>query len=636
MTRCNHVVLRYFLVFSLLLSACVVNAQQDAARHRRAIRNIIEEKLRIDADSLHVFLNNPQEYRRRHPDLQEGESEKNLNTLQVLDNKKISTANMHEAEIHAAINPTDPNNIVCGVISPTFPFTCPIYYSKDGGSTWKKSAFKTTQHGSKGTIIGGGDPVFCYDHTGALYFTWLIQYQPNSSVNDYNMDLYWVKSTDGGATFQRDESKDAILLGKVVNQDYADPLTVAVDKQWVMCDLSNSKYKGTFYAAMLHTIGPEWLIRLRKKDPMSDHFDTTSVTAAVEDISFGQQCSLEVDTLGQVHMVFLASLKSDTLSKGKWYWHIVDAVSSDGGNSFESVYEISKAFILNYDPPTDSYVGIPSGAASADAFPQVVCDKTSSSTRKATNNLYCVWSGSGIDSMENRGFDTYFTRSVDGAKNWSRPIVVNDDPQQSKSTQLYSTIAVNEDGVIAVCWYDRRDDKADNKGHYYMALSFDNGLTFRKNIQLSSQITDFSKFTGPFARATGEYNQVVMTKTHAIAFWADGRSGTMQVYMAKVPLDTAATGVESVHTLDNDWSIDLISPNPLHDVCRLHASSSAEHNLQAQLFALDGKLVAEMSEIHLVEGKSIVELPLPKLSTGTYMLRVNEGENSAVLRLIVE
>ena len=636
MTRSNHSVLRYFLVFSLLLSACVVNAQQDAAPHRRAIRNIIEEKLRIDADSLGVFLTNPKEYRERHQGLQESESDKTLNSVQAIDNKKISTVNNHEAELHTAVNPTDPNNIVCSVISPSFPFSCPIYYSKDGGSTWKKSAFKTTQHGAKGTILGGGDPVMCFDHTGSLYLTWLLLYQSGSNANEQNMDLYWVKSTDGGVTFQRDETKDDILLGKVINKDYNDPLSVVVDKQWVMCDLSNSKYRGTFYAAMLHTKGPEWFIRLRKKDPTSDRFDTTSVTATIGDISYGHTCSLDVDTLGRVHMVSLTSLKSDTCDKGKWYWHITDAISADGGQSFESVHEISKAFVLDYDPSTDEFLGLPSGAASADSYPQVVCDKTSSATRKATNNMYCVWSGSGIDSMGTRGFDTYFSRSTDGGMTWSRGIVVNDDPSPSKSTQLFSTIAVNEDGIIAVCWYDRRTDSADNKGHYYMALSFDNGQTFRKNIQVTNQITDFSKFTGPFARSTGEYNQVVITKTHAIAFWADGRSGTMQVYMAKVPLDTAATGVETVRTLESDWSIEQIITNRDHSSFKLKAESNSDHTLQAQLYSLDGKLIFEKREIHLSQGTSIVELPFADLVNGAYLLRLSENDHVSVLRLLVQ
>ena len=638
MTWSNRFLLRHFFLVVVLIamSANVLVAQHEATPHRRIIRNLIEEKLRIDADSLHSYLQDPQAYRLRHPVGEDVELAKGENSLQTPDNKKISTQNVQEKEIHAAVNPTNPNNIVCSPISVTNPQLCPIYYTMDGGSTWKKSGFKTTQHGSKGILLGGGDPVFCYDHTGALYITWIMHYQPGSDANDRNIELYWAKSTDGGATFQRDESKDGILLGKVINQNYGDLQSVVVDKQWVMCDQSNSKYRGTFYASMLHTIKGEWIIRLRKKVPTSDHFDTTSVTATIGDISYGQQCALDVDTLGRVHMVSLTSLQSDTCGKGKWYWHITDAISTDGGDSFESVHEVSRAFVLDYDPSTDDFLGKPSGAESADSYPQIACDKTSSATRKATNNMYCVWSGSGIDSMEARGFDTYFSRSTDGGMSWSRGIVVNDDASPSKSTQLFSTVAVNEDGVIAVCWYDRRGDSADNKGHYYMALSFDNGQTFRKNIQVTNQITDFSKFTGYNARSTGEYNQVVMTKTHAIAFWADGRSGTMQVYMAKVPLDTAATGVESIQTLDNDWSIEQISPNPMHDVCRLNASSNAERILQAQVFSLDGKLVAELSQVHLVEGKSVIELPLPKLTTGAYVLRLNENDNSAILRFVVE
>src|SRR5262252_3734833 len=55
--------------------------------------------------------------------------------------------------------------------------------------------------------------------------------------------------------------------------------------------------------------------------------------------------------------------------------------------------------------------------------------------------------------------DALFSRSVDGGATWSAaPIRVNDDPVTSKADHLFPAVAVDEDGQLAVVFYDRRRD----------------------------------------------------------------------------------------------------------------------------------------------------------------------------------
>jgi hypothetical protein len=75
-------------------------------------------------------------------------------------------------------------------------------------------------------------------------------------------------------------------------------------------------------------------------------------------------------------------------------------------------------------------------------------------------NLYLVWqdsrfSGGVIDEIA-------FSMSTDAGRNWTRPVKINKTPNranQFREAAFVPTIAVNEDGVLAVTYYDfRRDD----------------------------------------------------------------------------------------------------------------------------------------------------------------------------------
>lgn len=110
-------------------------------------RGILEfwkkEKFRYRAEELIDRINNPDKYKIDEivtfPSLQSESSE-----------QIVSFSNIVESEVHAAINPTNPNNIVVSPINqnttnPLSAITCPIYYSNDQGKTWQKSNFVTNQ-----------------------------------------------------------------------------------------------------------------------------------------------------------------------------------------------------------------------------------------------------------------------------------------------------------------------------------------------------------------------------------------------------------------------------------------------------------------------------------------------------------
>ncbi|MGH8018920.1 MAG: sialidase family protein, partial [Opitutaceae bacterium] len=84
-----------------------------------------------------------------------------------------------------------------------------------------------------------------------------------------------------------------------------------------------------------------------------------------------------------------------------------------------------------------------------------------------------------------------FSRSVDGGRSFSAPVVVHRDRQEI--THRFDSIAVNTKGQVIVAWIDKRDlmAAATAKGPayrgaaVYFAVSDDHGATFRGDYKLA-------------------------------------------------------------------------------------------------------------------------------------------------------
>jgi hypothetical protein len=126
--------------------------------------------------------------------------------------------------------------------------------------------------------------------------------------------------------------------------------------------------------------------------------------------------------------------------------------------------------------------------------------------------------------------------------------------------QWQPAVAVNNDGVVAVTWYDTRDATGGKQYHQYFAASLDGGETFLPTVRVSS---DFSNPGGPgnsqlspmvwihegqialsvISAASrwgsgGDYMGLAADKDGVFhPFWADARSGTFQIYTASVQVD---------------------------------------------------------------------------------------------------
>lgn len=539
----------------------------------------------------------------------------------------VSKDSAPESEVHAAINPTDSNNIVVSPIRYAAQgFTTPIYYTKDFGKTWKKSSYNPVPAETGATVIGGGDPVFAFDADGKLYYSWINLYVVGFDFSNLRWALSWAYSNDGGETWIHDQGMQiAFSSGITLGGGNA----TIYDKQWMTCDMTNGPGRNTLYAAFLEAVGAETKISLRVKPPGNAPFSTTSVPVSSADFTQVQFSSIQVDRSGGVHVSFFG-----TKDNRNWaMWH---AVSTSGGGSFAAPNKISDVvFPGQFDPELDDNPGRQmdsiTGILAQRMYPcpHIAIDN---GTGPNAGNLYAVWTANGIGSKLGRGLDIYYSRSTDNGATWTPAVILNNNSDEPPTSQFYPSISVSPQGFVAVTWYDRRSDTRERNTEYYMTYSFDGGKTFINDFPVSEAPSDFTtvgRRNGGFG--IGEYTQVLTTSGFAIPVWADGRTGNgdLNILAALVPLspEGGITGVERAAAVTAGMQIASIELQA--DQLMVRCLVDHPRHLRLRIVTMLGQEAASVDAGVVESGEHWLRASMAGLPSGRYFIQL-ESEHGAV------
>ncbi len=538
-----------------------------------------------------------------------GESESTLATNDS--NEKVSTSDP-ESEVHAAINPTDTNNIVIGPIhflDKVNGMTLPIYYTTNFGGTWNKSAFQPLPYQSGVSIVGGGDPIFAYDANGMLYMSWIDLYQFSLSSDTIQSAMYWAYSTNGGQSWQQ-PAQGYIGTGWEVESGFGVTATTGLnDKEWMAVDRSNSPYRNTLYVAWTYLGELQYGVMVRSKPPGADSMGLP-VQVSPDSLIRVQYTSLGVDAKGGLHVTYLGS--SDGLNFG-----IYHSYSADGGQTF-TTERIADADIpgQSQDATSDLLYGV----RAPGNYP---CAHLSIDT-SGTGNLYEVWCALGVEQDSGLGTQIYFSSSTDNGATWSTPSILNNDLDTDSNTpdHFYPSIAVNGKGKISVGWYDRREDPNDVIGRYYIGQSTDQGQTWT-NAPVATQPMNFSKVfnvNGNFG--IGEYTQVLTTPNYTIPVWTDGRDNTGKLEIYAAFLTGAAASVERVSSVSEGLQLSPNYPNPFGSTTNL--SFTLETSAHAELYVtnITGQRVASIYNGMAEAGEHDFTFDGSELANGAYYLNL--------------
>ncbi len=602
----------WFSILVLVLSGTVVFSQEQpkGSSAQELLREIANEHQRIHASP---------ELRRDAALRLRERSTRLMQRRAAPDDYPVSDGMFIESEIHAAVNPSDHDNIVVSAIRGVIMqgqlagLSCPLYSTTDGGWTWSESGFLTAPSDPTGILYGGGDPVLAFDADGKAHFTWLNFYL-TADFSSLESEICWVHSDDGGYTWTQTENA-VISRASVEPQD---PTPRFVDKQWIAVDRSGGPRHGNIYVAFLRSLGLGPSINVITKPAGASAFLKDEIPVSSDTMAFVQFANIDVDDQGGVHVSYFASGDESNYA----LWH---ARSTDGGTSFAAPTKITDVVVPKFS--AEDRRGAIQGITPERLYP---CPQLAAGRGPRASEVYMTWTGTGIDRKENNGADIYFARSTDFGDTWSSPAIVNDDVRGVERDQFYSSIAVNEAGVIALTWYDRREDSKNLNARYSVAVSRNGGESFTRNEPVASLPMNMEQTTiGNSNFGIGEYTQVLITDDAVIPFWCDGRknNGDLLIYSANIDLNTLE--VRQHAPIGASFQLEEIWPQPA--ASEVQVRISVAHAMEVRLLLTDmlGRVIAAHEIQADAPGSFTQRFSTAQLAAGSYQLLMLTSEGSA-------
>src|SRR5262245_5674693 len=394
-----------------------------------------------------------------------------------------------EIEPYVDVNPKDPNSLVAvwqqdrwndggarGLVS---------RLSTDGGLTWGPASFPSFSLCSGGVFERASDPWVTFDADGGVYFMSLsVNVDPDPFAGEDAMLVS--KSTDGGHTWGSpvaliDDVDPNVLNDK--NSMTADPTAgPRAFATWDRIELFSASAGQR--AALAAAIGGDrdkvilagrTLRAMRsaaataaapEPEPQSKgptyfartiNGGTTWQRAfAIFDPGVNNQTInnlIEVQPDGTVVVFFTELLVQ---RDGSLRVNIALKRSVDHGFSFGSVSDrtlVRQIFTLAIDNPVGTFTpDAREGVRDAGLLFDSAVDPHN-------GNLYLVWQ----DSRFSHGVidEIAFSMSRDSGRHWTQPVKINQTPKLAnrfREAAFIPTIAVNADGILAVTYYDFRND----------------------------------------------------------------------------------------------------------------------------------------------------------------------------------
>lgn len=130
--------------------------------------------------------------------------------------------------------------------------------------------------------------------------------------------------------------------------------------------------------------------------------------------------------------------------------------------------------------------------------------------------------------------NVYYRRSNDQGATWETEMQVNSN--WGYTDQFNPTLAVGEDNIVAISWFDRRNDSTDNLLYdRYLRVSHDGGLNFGSDQRISDQSSPIVHDPLVTPCFEGDNDQLTMGNGYIYVAWGDNRSGNGDIWSDSEP-----------------------------------------------------------------------------------------------------
>jgi hypothetical protein len=396
-------------------------------------------------------------------------------TINVRINSDNSGQIQNEQQL--CINPTNADNVVAVWRDFRLGYRrIGVGYSFDGGLTWTDTLFPVTGR------PWHSDPGLTHDIFGN-FFAVVLAYEPDQSYSGFEV----FKSTDGGVNW----GPPTVAIDGVPN--------VFEDKELLACDRAfDSPYRGNLYIAWTRFYRTQIQL-IRSTDDNQSWYDPVVVS---------DQGSVQwaVPVVGAGGIVYVGWVSyTDNIKLDRSY---------DGGVTWGTDVNVTSVYTASTYLNGDIWVF---------SFPAMDADISGGPNH---GNLYMAY-------MDKHGqdYDIYFRASTDEGSSWSQAVRLNDDLINNGRDQFHPWLVVDENGVITVLFYDRREDPANLRYHIFMTQSFDAGQTWTDNVRITTVSSDPSTIVG--AGLIGEYSGLDVHRGVVNTAWTDFRLGDQDTFGAR-------------------------------------------------------------------------------------------------------
>jgi hypothetical protein len=412
------------------------------------------------------------------------------NQIHVGPNVHVSQAhaNYSLGEVLLSADPADANRLLgCGVLyaeSENRRWTV-VYLSTDGGKTWQPT-LETKR------FEDSADPACALGRSGlasqiAIGVTGI---DPETKKTRYALGVH--RSTDGGKTWTQQEDmpmnfqgidRESLTIdttqGKFGNRIY-------ITGESYVRDLSGKSRNGlAFWCSRDGGVTFEGPF---KRETIANHYVLQPGNSVV--LSDGTLVSVFGDLKNYDSNRDLVERNTPEESNA-----VLESITiTEGGDTFSEAVKVDDFFMVwDHKDGSMSTIGMPTLAADSGDGP-------------FRDRLYATWG----DERDGRS-EIRLAYSSDKGKTWSRSMVIDDvlgPPDNKKGPQNFlPTVAVNKAGVVAVTWYDRRDNP-DGLGWYIrLRTSLDGGDTWLPSVRVSEKPNTFSSASKLFTYANAKRSE---------------------------------------------------------------------------------------------------------------------------------
>ena len=343
-----------------------------------------------------------------------------------------------------------------------------VSVSANGGRTYRDLGF-LNPGGNPANFLEGDPVVFCSSAT-QFYYSSILE----TAVTDSQGNLEPITAISLSSS-----SNGGVRWGNPVSAIGKDAFSHFLDKPWSSYDPANPQLIYVTYTDFDFTFAsaacPNDMRTAIELVSSADGGSTWSAPTGIDQVCGpfqgvqGSNVVVAPDGSVNVAYEFFPATGNNEI-------HI--ARSANHGSTFGPIVRVATDVVPNGSN------GSLQGLFRSNEFPQLAVDRSHGSSGGA---LYIVWSDGRDNIIPDVATGSYaypdvvITKSTDGGLTFSKPQAVSPTPANFAGIgrdQFFPSVAVDKDGHVGVCYYDRRADTANTVVDRYCSVSVDGGRSW--------------------------------------------------------------------------------------------------------------------------------------------------------------